>query len=219
MISTPLKGWGLSNGVLSSPSREATPLKAVCLSSIPRGTPLKHLAKFQATSASAVREPALFCQTGLEKDTQRRNVLQSTLLSTRGTRDEGSFDISEIQPGFGDGLGQLAFHPKEEAMAKKALLKRKACEPLPLESPAKATPWMEGRAALANQQNRLLGRELLDTQSTADFILTPARHMDLLERRARKAAAGSPQKEGQFKKPLRDARGWFTISFVKMWLP
>ncbi|KAL8168587.1 UNVERIFIED_CONTAM: hypothetical protein K2H54_004864 [Gekko kuhli] len=206
MLATPLKGRGLQDCLPPSPRRETVPLKAVCLSSIPGGTPLKHLAKFQAASVPAVGEAVLACQMGLERDTQRGDVFQSTLLSRRGTCDEGFLDISKIEPAFGDGLGQPTFHPTEEAMTKKALLKRKACDPLSLESPAKSSLRMDSRTALAGQQNRLLGRELLDTQSTTDFILTPTRHLEFLERRDKKNAAGSTQQEGLFKKPLTKAR-------------
>ncbi|XP_060117346.1 uncharacterized protein LOC132588902 [Heteronotia binoei] len=205
MIATPLKNPGVSDCLRSSPRREPARLKSVCLDSIPRGTPLKHLAKFQAVSVSAVREAALSCPMGLGEDRQKRDVFQSTVLST-ATCAKGFPDISEIKPVFGDELGQLAFRPKEGAMLKKALLKRKACEPLPLGSPAKSSPRTEPRMVLANRQNQLPGRELGDTQSTTDFILTPDRHLNLLERRDKKNGAGSMQEEGPFKKPLGVAR-------------
>lgn len=213
MTATPLKGRGLPERLLSPPRREVMPFRGVCLNSIPNGTPLKELAKFQAAARSAVS-----CQRGLDKDTHGRNVFQSTSLSTPGTHDEGLTDISDIKPDFGDGLEQLAFHPKEEVSILKALLNRKARKPLPHVSPAKSCPVMESRTALASQQNRLLEREFLDSQSTTDFILTPARQLNLLQSRGKKPTAESLQEEGPFKKPLEKARGLFTISFVKMLL-
>ncbi|XP_077180257.1 mis18-binding protein 1 [Paroedura picta] len=203
MMATPLKGPGLSDDLLSSPRGEAMPLKAVCLNRIPGGTPLKQLAKFQAASVSTVREAARSAQTGLGKESQRGNIFQSTLLPAHDCHEERFLDISEIKPASGSEREQLARHPKEGATAKKALLKRKACEPLALESPAKSSPRAEARAS---QQTQRLGREPLDTQSTTDFILTPVRRLHLLERPDTSITAGGPQKEALFKKPLGEAR-------------
>ncbi|XP_054827689.1 mis18-binding protein 1 [Eublepharis macularius] len=203
MIATPLKGRGLSD--YSSPRREAMPLKAILLSAIPGGTPLKHLAKFQEASVSAVREAALSYQTGLEKDTHTRNVFQSTLIPS-GTHDEGFPNFSAIKPVSGGALGQPACHPKEEAKTKKVLLKRKACEPLSVELPAKSSPRIESKMVLASQENQPPERKLLDMQSTTDFILTPDRYLNPLGKQNKKIIAGNTPKEGLFKEPLGKAK-------------
>nr|XP_056707059.1 mis18-binding protein 1 [Euleptes europaea] len=182
------------------------PLKAVFLNSIPGDTPLKHLAKFRAASTPAGREAAPSCQAGLENDAHRRNIFQSTLLPTGGSCKEGFLNITAIKPVSGGGSGWLAVHPKEEAVTKKVLLKRKACEPLSLESPAKSSSRTPLRAAIAHQQKQLTGRQLSDTQSTADFIVSPTRHLNPLERQDKKIMAVSAPKEDLFKKPLGEPR-------------
>ncbi|KAH0620201.1 hypothetical protein JD844_020215 [Phrynosoma platyrhinos] len=154
------------------------PLKAISLSLIPGGTPLKDLVKFQAdgTCGSSAKE-AIFPSVVLdhknvclEKEAERGNIFQSTLIAG-GSCDKDFIDLSAIKP-VAEGLGPPV---------QNTFLKRKACDQSPLESPAKIFLRMKTRAALkAKEQNKPLERKLLDTNSTADYILTPERFPSLI---------------------------------------
>ncbi|XP_063146658.1 mis18-binding protein 1 [Candoia aspera] len=163
-------------------------LKAVSLHNIPGGTPLKDFVKFQVncTSDSAEILPSvvLACQKICSgKEIKRINVFQSTLIS--GDMHSKEFlDFSEIKPPSEGALGLVSSCQKQKTMplTRSAFLKRKACEPLSLESPAKIFSRMKKRAVLVKEKNNPLETKLLDSKSTTDYILTPERHRAFLQR-------------------------------------
>ncbi|XP_061468626.1 mis18-binding protein 1 isoform X3 [Rhineura floridana] len=216
MIAVPLKDRGISVSPLPSHGRGEISLKAVLLSNIPGGTPLKDLVKFQVNcvSASAAKKATLpsvvlsHQKVCLEKDVKGENIFQSTLIGD-GSRAKEFLDLSEIKPASKDGLKPLSSCLKQEALPRtgNATLKRKACEPLSLESPAKVFTRMKTRTALAKQQNEPLEKKVLDTTSTTDYILTPDRHLGPLGRRDKKSIAEDDKpKERPAEEPLREAK-------------
>ncbi|KAJ7345346.1 hypothetical protein JRQ81_001296 [Phrynocephalus forsythii] len=184
--------------------------RAVPLSHIPGGTPLKDLAKFLAADkagpattttkeeeeeeSTVLPSPAAPASKHLSlgKEAERREIiLQSTLVAGGGgrgiIRPEGLLDFSEIKPASEEPRPPPTpskVKPEESPLTRSAFLKRKACEPLPLESPAKIFFRMKTRAALARQQQqkmRPLENKLIALKSTTDYILTPERHQVFLE--------------------------------------
>ncbi|XP_066486419.1 mis18-binding protein 1 [Tiliqua scincoides] len=190
------------------------PLRSVFLSNIPGGTPVKDFVKFQGHSVSSVKEAefpsmVLACQkVCLERDNKRENIFQSTLI-TGDTHAKKSFNVSEIKPACEEELEPLS-SLKNEALplTRNGLLKRKACEPLSLESPAKIFSRMKIKATLAKQENKLLERKLLDTNSSTDYILTPERHPALLGRH------NNMQKEWPAEKPLEEAENGRVPNYI-----
>lgn len=212
MVATPLKEQRISNFSLPSHRRGEMLLKSVFLSSIPGGTPIKDFLKFQGCSVSSVKEAALPlmvrpCQKlCLERENKREKIFQSTLIAD-GPPAKKFFNLSEIKPSPPEELDPLSSLKNGEfPLTRNALLKRKACEQLPLESPAKIFSRMKTRAALAKQENKPLERKLVDTNSTTDYILTPERHQTLLGRDNHKP------KDRQAEEPLgkiEEGRGLF----------
>ncbi|XP_053141372.1 mis18-binding protein 1 isoform X2 [Hemicordylus capensis] len=194
MVTTPLKDQRISKSPLPSPRR--MPFKSVLLSNIPGGTPVKDFVKFQVNSVSAVKEtvlPSVIFACGkicLGKDTKSENIFQSTLIAG-STHTKDFLDLSEIKPASEERSGLLSSWPKEEVMplTRSALLKRKAGEPLSIESPAKIFSRMKTRTALIKQENKPLEMKLLDTNSTTDYILTPERHPEFLGSQDKKSIA------------------------------
>ncbi|KAJ6654026.1 hypothetical protein lerEdw1_007535 [Lerista edwardsae] len=188
---------------LTRPGRRGEmPLKSVFLSNIPGGTPVKDFVKFRGHPVSSVKEAAFpsmvrpYQKACLERDNKRENIFQSTLI-TDGPHAKEFFNLSEIKPDTPEELEPLSsLKTGALPLTRNALLKRKACEPLPLESPAKIFSRMKTRAALAKQENKPPERKLLDTKSTTDYILTPERHQALLGR------CNCKQKDGQAEEPL-----------------
>lgn len=153
-------------------------LKAVSLHSIPGGTPLKDFVKFQGNctldSAKIPPSMVLSCHNVCsDQETKGINVFQSTLISGNRHTQE-FFDISEIKASEGM-LGMISSCQKTKHMSRSAVQKRKACEPLSLESPAKIFSRMKQRAALVKEKNKPLEAKLLDPKYIADYILTPER--------------------------------------------
>lgn len=183
-------------------------LKAVSLSYIPGGTPLKDLVKFRAgplsrSAAEAVVFPSAVLTSEnvyLGKEAESKRILQSTLVAG-GIRAEGLLDFSEIKPS-SQQPKPLSTCVKQEDMplTRSAVLKRKACEPLPMESPAKIFSRMKTRAALARQQQTLLENKLLAIKSTTDYIITPERHRVFFE--GKKLEAGSEKPKEPLAKEL-----------------
>ncbi|XP_013927509.1 PREDICTED: mis18-binding protein 1-like [Thamnophis sirtalis] len=151
-------------------------LKAVSLQSIPGGTPLKDFVKFQGncTLKSAKIPPSmvLSCHNVCSgQETKGIEVFQSTLISSNAHIQE-FFDISEIKASEGM-LGRISSCQKTKHMSRSAVQKRKACEPLSHESPAKIFSRMKQKAALVKEKNKPPEAKLLDTKHTADY--TPER--------------------------------------------
>ncbi|XP_062824798.1 mis18-binding protein 1 isoform X1 [Anolis carolinensis] len=184
-------------------------MKAVSLSIIPGGTPLKDLGKFRVdrTSGSPVKEAVfpssvLPCgNNGLRKEVKRGNTLQSTLIAG-APFDKLFLDLSEIKP-VTEEPGSPLCGVKHEAMPPtgSTFLKGKACERLPFKSPSKVFSDMKTRAVLrAIQQGKLPERNLHNTNSIADYIITPARRPGLLGRQGEKSNA----EEEKPKEPLAE---------------
>ncbi|XP_032064625.1 mis18-binding protein 1 [Thamnophis elegans] len=150
-------------------------LKAVSLHSIPGGTPLKDFVKFQGncTLKSAKIPPSMVLSCHNGQETKGIEVFQSTLISSN-THIQEFFDISEIKASEGM-LGRISSCQKTKHMSRSAVQKRKACEPLSHESPAKIFSRMKQKAALVKEKNKPPEAKLLDTKHTADYILTPER--------------------------------------------
>ncbi|XP_062974581.1 mis18-binding protein 1 [Elgaria multicarinata webbii] len=182
-------------------------LKAICLSNIPGGTPLKDFMKFQGDCTSDSAAKGAICPSvdlaGLGKGLNRGANLESTLIRG-GSHAKVFLDISEIKPASKEGLGPLSSCPKHEVMppSRHAFLKRKACEPLSPESPAKVFSRMKTRAALAKLQNKPLEKKLQSTNSTTDYILTPQRHLAVLGRQEKEEVPEDKPKERLAEEPL-----------------
>ncbi|XP_042301708.1 mis18-binding protein 1 isoform X2 [Sceloporus undulatus] len=180
--------------------------KAIPLSLIPGGTPLKDLVKYQVdgTCGSSAKQtifPAVVLDhknVCLEKEIKKGNIFQSTLIAG-GSCDKEFIDLSEIKP-VAEGSAPPLSCVNQEAvpLRQNSFLKRKAGEQMPFESPAKIFLRMKARTALKAQE-----RKLLDTNSTADYILTPERCSDRLGRQGKipKAEDDKP-KEDLAEKPL-----------------
>ncbi|XP_007428390.3 mis18-binding protein 1 [Python bivittatus] len=93
-------------------------------------------------------------------------------------------DFSEIKPPSKGALELVSSCQKQKTMplTRSAFLKRKACEPLSLESPAKIFSRMKKRSVLVKEKNKPLETKLLDSKRTTDYILTPERHLAFLQR-------------------------------------
>lgn len=160
-------------------------LKAVSLLNIPGGTPLKDFIKFQANctldSAKIPPPMVLTCQNVCSgQQTKGINVFQSTLKSDNMHRQE-FFDLSEIKASE-EILGMMSSCQKTKPLTKSAVQKRKACEPLSLESPAKIFSRMKQKASLVNEKNKPPEAKLLDPKCTIDYIVTPERQPAFLQR-------------------------------------
>ncbi|XP_044292214.1 mis18-binding protein 1 [Varanus komodoensis] len=157
-------------------------LKAVCLDRVPGGTPVKDLARFPVGAScpsgsgaeAAAGPPAPLAPMG--KGRPGGNLLHSTLLAG-GRHAQEWIDLSEIQPAEGPGLRPSRVEQAGEPPAHSALLKRKACGPSSLESPAKIFSRMKARAALAKQLKEPLADKLGAANGTLDYLLTPERHL------------------------------------------
>lgn len=161
-------------------------LKAVSLHNIPGGTPLKDFVKFQVNctldSAKIPPSMVLTCQNVCSgQETKGINVFQSTLIS-RNMHTQEFFDISEIKASSEGILGMISSCQKTKPLTRSAVQKRKACEPLFLESPAKIFSRMKQRAALVKEKNKPPEAKLLDPKCTIDYILTPERQPAFLQR-------------------------------------
>uniref|UniRef100_A0ABM5FCB1 Mis18-binding protein 1 isoform X1 n=1 Tax=Pogona vitticeps TaxID=103695 RepID=A0ABM5FCB1_9SAUR len=187
-------------------------LKAISLSHVPSGTPLKDLVKFQpGDSLGSASEKAVFPSAvlasknmNLGKQGERGEILQSTLI-VGGLHADGLLDLTAITPASEEGRPlSPCVKPEHGLLARNAFLKRKACEPLSLESPAKIFSRMKTRAALARQQKKPLENKLLAVSSTTDYILTPERHRFSLESKKLEAEGEKP-KESQAEEPLGEA--------------
>lgn len=159
-------------------------LKAVSLHNIPGGTPLKDFVKFQVNctldSAKIPPPMGLTCQNVCSgQQTKGINVFQSTLMSDNMHRQE-FFDLSEIKASE-EILGMMTCQ-KTKPLKKSAVQKRKACEPLSLESPAKIFSRMKQRASLVKEKNKPPEAKLLDPKCTIDYIVTPERQPAFLQR-------------------------------------
>lgn len=157
--------------------------KAVSLHNIPGGTPLKDFVKFQVNctldSAKIPPSMVLTCQNVCSgQETKGINVFQSTLMSGSIHRQE-FFDLSEIKASE-EILGMISCQKTKPLRS--AVQKRKACEPLSLESPAKIFSRMKQRASLVKEKNKPPEAKLLDPKCTIDYILTPERQPAFLQR-------------------------------------
>nr|XP_060611104.1 uncharacterized protein LOC132762161 [Anolis sagrei ordinatus] len=182
-------------------------MKAVSLSIIPGGTPLKDLGKFREDRTSVAKEAVfpsvvLPCRkNGLRKEVKGGKTLQSTLIAG-APFDKLFLDLSEIKP-VTEEQGPPLCDVKQEAISPtgSTYLKSKVCERPPFQSPSKIFSAMKIRAALrAVHQGTPLERNLTNTNSTTDYILTPARHPGLLGRQGEKPSA----KEEKLKELLDD---------------
>ncbi|XP_039214570.1 mis18-binding protein 1 isoform X2 [Crotalus tigris] len=161
-------------------------LKAVSLHNIPGGTPLKDFVNFQVNctfdSAKIPPSMVLTCQNVCSgKEIEGINVFQSTLVSDNMHTKE-LFDISEIKTSSEGILGLISSCQKTKPLTRSVIQKRKACESLPFESPAKIFSRMKQKAALVKEKNKPPEAKLLDSRCTADYILTPERQPAFLQR-------------------------------------
>ncbi|XP_058019130.1 mis18-binding protein 1 isoform X2 [Ahaetulla prasina] len=158
-------------------------LKGVPLHNIPGGTPLKDFVKFQMNCIldSAKIPPSMVhtCQNVCSG--QGANVFQSTLMSGGMHRQE-FFDLSEIKSPSEGILGMISSCQKTKPLTRSAVQKRKACEPVSLESPAKIFLRMKQKAALIKEKNKPPEAKLLDPKCTIDYILTPEKQPAFLQR-------------------------------------
>ncbi|KAM7164616.1 mis18-binding protein 1 isoform 1-T2 [Macrochelys suwanniensis] len=186
MIATPLKNTRISESHISSSRRGDVPLQAVLLSNIPLGTitPLKDLVKFQdaglTTATKAVVLPSVLCDfkenhaRGAGTFKKREGIFQSTLI-TDGTYVKEFLDLSEIRPDSDTVAVQVASCQQQQILPlkDKNLLKRKACDPLTYESPAKIFQRMKAKAS-HEKQHQMPSKGTLRTNCNSDLILTPA---------------------------------------------
>ncbi|KAL7992822.1 hypothetical protein Chor_017078 [Crotalus horridus] len=161
-------------------------LKAVSLHNIPGGTPVKDFVNFQVNctfdSAKIPPSMVLTCQNVCSgKEIEGINVFQSTLVSDNMHTKE-LFDISEIKTSSEGILGLISSCQKTKPLTRSVIQKRKACESLPFESPAKIFSRMKQKAALVKEKNKPPEAKLLDSRCTADYILTPERQPAFLQR-------------------------------------
>ncbi|EMP29323.1 Mis18-binding protein 1 [Chelonia mydas] len=188
MIATPLKNTRISKSHISSSRRGDMPLQAILLSNIPSGTitPLKDLVKFQnaGLTTSATKEAVLpsvlrdFKENharGAGTSKKREGIFQSTLI-TGGTYVKEFLDLSEIRPDSDTVAVQVASCQQQQILPlkDKNLLKRKACDPLTHESPAKIFQRMKTKASHEKQHQMPSTGTLLGTNYNSDLILTPA---------------------------------------------
>ncbi|CAM4573701.1 unnamed protein product [Lepidochelys olivacea] len=188
MIATPLKNTRISKSHISSSRRGDMPLQAILLSNIPSGTitPLKDLVKFQdaGLTTSATKEAVLpsvlrdFKENharGAGTSKKREGIFQSTLI-TGGTYVKEFLDLSEIRPDSDTVAVQVASCQQQQILPlkDKNLLKRKACDPLTHESPAKIFQRMKAKASHEKQHQMPSTGTLLGTNYNSDLILTPA---------------------------------------------
>ncbi|XP_074854606.1 mis18-binding protein 1 [Carettochelys insculpta] len=177
-----LKARGVPGG------RGDPPLRAVCLSSLPAGalTPLKDLVKFQDVgfTGSATKEAVLpSVLQGLQENSargtgaakKREGIFQSTLI-TENSHVKEFLDISEIRPDSDTLALQVAFCPQQQVLTLNDtnLLKRKACETLARESPAKIFQRMKAKASHIKQHPMPSKGKWQETNYNSDLILTPA---------------------------------------------
>uniref|UniRef100_A0A8C0FZM6 SANTA domain-containing protein n=1 Tax=Chelonoidis abingdonii TaxID=106734 RepID=A0A8C0FZM6_CHEAB len=148
MIITPLKNTRISKSHISSSRRGDMPLQAILMSNIPSGTitPLKDLVKFQDAALRDFKENHA---RGAGTSKKREGIFQSTLI-TDGTYVKEFLDLN------------------------KNLLKRKACDPLTHESPAKIFQRMKAKASHEKQHQMPSKGTLLGTDYNSNLILTPA---------------------------------------------
>ncbi|XP_029140526.1 mis18-binding protein 1-like [Protobothrops mucrosquamatus] len=161
-------------------------LKAVSLHNIPGGTPLKDFVNFQVNctfdSAKIPPSMVLTCQNVCSgKEIEGINVFQSTLMSGK-MHTKKFVDISEIKTSSEGILGLISSCQKTKPLTRSVIQKRKACEALPFESPAKIFSKMKQKAALVKEKNKPSEAKLLDSRCTADYILTPERQPAFLQR-------------------------------------
>uniref|UniRef100_A0A674IQA3 SANTA domain-containing protein n=1 Tax=Terrapene triunguis TaxID=2587831 RepID=A0A674IQA3_9SAUR len=147
MIATPLKNTRISKSHISSSRRGDMPLQAILMSNIPSGTitPLKDLVKFQDAVLRDFKENHA---RGAGTSKKMEGIFQSTLI-TDGTYVKEFLDLN------------------------KNLLKRKACDPLTHESPAKIFQRMKAKASHEKQHQMPSKGTLLGTNYNSDLILTP----------------------------------------------
>lgn len=161
-------------------------LKAVSLQNIPGGTPLKDFVNFwvNCTLDSSKISPSMVlnCQNVCSgKEIEGINVFQSTLMSCNMHTKE-FFDISEIKASSEGILELISSCQKTRPLTRSVIQKRKACESLPFESPAKIFSRMKQKAALAKEKHKPPEAKLLDSRCTTDYTLTPERLPALLQR-------------------------------------
>ncbi|XP_032625568.1 mis18-binding protein 1 [Chelonoidis abingdonii] len=188
MIITPLKNTRISKSHISSSRRGDMPLQAILMSNIPSGTitPLKDLVKFQdaglTTSAtketvlpSALRDFKENHARGAGTSKKREGIFQSTLI-TDGTYVKEFLDLSEIKPDSDTVAVPFPSCQQQQILPlkDKNLLKRKACDPLTHESPAKIFQRMKAKASHEKQHQMPSKGTLLGTDYNSNLILTPA---------------------------------------------
>ncbi|XP_014427810.2 mis18-binding protein 1 isoform X1 [Pelodiscus sinensis] len=188
MTAAPVKNTHILKSPISSVRKGAMPLQAVFMSNIPSGTitPLKELVKFQhaGITTSATKEtmlPSGLCDfkensargTGTFK--KREGIFQSTLI-TEDTYAKEFLDLSEIRPVSDTVAMQVASCPQQQILPlkDKNVLKRKACDPLTRESPAKIFQRMKAKVSHEKQHPVPYKGKLLETNVNSDLILTPA---------------------------------------------
>lgn len=189
MIATPLKNTGISKSQIPSSRRGGMPLQAIFMSNIPSGTltPLKDLVTIQnaGINTSATKEAVLPSvlrdfkenharEGGTAK--KREGIFQSTLI-TDGTYVKEFLDVSEIRPD-SDPIAVQVARSKQKTkdflpLKDKNVLKRKACDPLIQESPAKFFQRMKAKASHEKQHQMPSKKKLLETDYSRDLILTP----------------------------------------------
>ncbi|XP_067410818.1 mis18-binding protein 1 isoform X2 [Emydura macquarii macquarii] len=189
MIATPLKNTGVSKSYSPSSRRGGMPLQAIFMSNVPSGTltPLKDLVTIQnaGITTSATKEAVLPSvlrdfkenharEGGTAK--KREGIFQSTLI-TDGTYVKEFLDVSEIRPDSDPVAVQVAPSKQKTQdflpLKDKNVLKRKACDPLIQESPAKFFQRMKAKASHEKQHQMPSKKKLLETNYSRDLILTP----------------------------------------------
>ncbi|XP_070604884.1 mis18-binding protein 1 isoform X2 [Erythrolamprus reginae] len=167
--------------------KEIMSLKAVSLHNIPDGTPLKDFVKFQMNctldSAKIPSSVVFTCQNICSSQEQEHgiHIFQSTLMS-HNLHTQEFFDISEIKASSEGIQGMISSSQKNKPLTRSAVQKRKACEPLCLDSPTKIFLRMKQRAALLKEKNKPSEAKLLDPNCTKDSILIPEMEPSFLQK-------------------------------------